>query len=157
MKIFKAWRYKCDFCGKNMRQKKPMERHELSCTMNPNRICKMHKYATGEDNPTVPSIASLLAILEAHRNDEDHGLKELREATNNCPCCILSSLRQSGLTSPVECSTEDEREMGTYLTDPLVGKDEFDFKKELEEFWAEQRSMQQQKNIDQGCFEMNIY
>jgi hypothetical protein len=159
MKIFKAWRYKCDFCGKNKHQKTAMEKHELHCTMNPNRVCKFHKYATGEENPTVPSIASMLILLESHKSDTDYGLKALREATDNCPCCILAALRQSGLTSPVEhYDGGDELTINTtYLSDPLVGKDEFDFKKELEDFWAEERSMQQQRNIDQGCFERSYY
>ena len=44
------------------------------------------------------------------------GLAKLREITANCPACILAALRQSGWAS-------------------FAGKDMFDFKKELEEFW----------------------
>ena len=114
-----------------------MVRHEEGCTANPNRICRLHKWVIGEKNPVIPSITQLLAVIEVHRNDVDHGLKELREAADDCPTCILAALRQSGLTNPVICAWENEGHSVTYRDKPLVSSDEFDFKKELDAVWSQ--------------------
>ena len=143
MKTFNAKRYKCDFCGKNQRQRKAMERHEEGCTANPYRICRMHKYATGEEFPVIPPITELLAILEEHQGDLDHGLKELRDAADDCPCCILSAIRLSGFCRGT--GKEGHIENGEYVSDyvePLIGQEQFDFKKEVASLWSEYRSME---------------
>ena len=99
MRVFKAWRYKCDFCGKNVRQRRSMERHEIRCTANPNRQCQFHKYVTKEPQPTV---AEMVAVLQEHCNDGDYGLKALREYVFDCLPCILTALRASGLCKGYE-------------------------------------------------------
>ncbi|MGA7885256.1 MAG: hypothetical protein WCA44_05890 [Acidobacteriaceae bacterium] len=129
MKQFKAWRYKCDFCGKNGRQKSSMVRHEIGCTANPDRICKIHHHATGEDLPSSPPVAEMLTLLREHSKDEDHGLKALRDFVDNCPCCILAAIRQSGLCKGY--ADEDG------YSPPAIGPEQFDFKKELASLWAE--------------------
>ena len=138
MKVFKAWRYKCDHCGKNSRQRKSMERHEDGCTMNLYRVCRMHKLVTGEEFPHVPSIFDMLALLRDHAKDEDHGLKALREFVDDCPCCILAALRQSGLCK----GTLDED--GYAL--PLVGVEQFDFGKERESLLSDVNHAREERN-----------
>ena len=129
MKKFKTWRYKCDFCGKNGYQAASMRKHEEGCTANPDRICRVHKYVTGGEEPTVPKISDLIAVLQAHKYDIDHGLKELREAADDCPCCILAALRQSGFSKGYYDGEVDEA--------PLIGKEQFDFQAELKSLWSE--------------------
>lgn len=128
MKKFPAWRYKCDFCGKNGRSSGAMKRHEEGCTANPNRICKIHRHATGEDNPAIPSVASLITILQEYKYDVDRGMKELRDAADDCPCCILAAVRQSGF-----CKGYVDEDG---YTEPLIGKEQFDFKAELANLWS---------------------
>jgi hypothetical protein len=112
-----------------------------------------------EDDPEVPNVSDLVSVLQEHKDDVDHGLKDLREAADDCPCCILSALVQSGFckgTGQNDCGYDDGEWYSNYV-EPLIGKDKFDFKKELEAFWSEERNMQQQKNLDQGYFEQSHY
>lgn len=136
MKTFKAWRFKCDFCGKNMRQKKAMVRHEIGCTMNPHRECRLHEYATG--GPCLVSAQYLADVLMSHKSDSDHGLKPLRDHCDNCPACILAAIRLSGFCAGT--GKEGHIEDGQYVSDyvePLIGKEQFDFKAELASMWSE--------------------
>jgi hypothetical protein len=140
MKIFKAWRYKCDFCGKNKHQKKAMEIHERGCTMNPDRLCKLHVWATGEEK--APSILDSIQILRDHYGDKDRGLAALREFVGNCPACILAALRQTEM-----CKGYADEEG---YSPPAIGKEQFDFKKELAEVWSEVRSNDEERRLDQA-------
>ena len=137
MRVFKAWRYKCDFCGKNVRQRRSMERHEIRCTANPNRQCQFHKYVTKEPQPTV---AEMVAVLQEHCNDGDYGLKALREYVFDCLPCILTALRASGL-----CKGYED---GEGPQPPRIGSEQFDFKKEMAEFWSEERNMQREDALN---------
>ena len=130
MKKYQVWRYECEFCGKKMLSGGWMGRHEKGCTANPNRICRFHKVVTGEDELIAPSVESLVKILIKHKNDEDHGLKVVREACDDCPCCILAALRQSGFCKGTNPGQED------YI-EPLIGKEQFDFAKEIASAWAD--------------------
>lgn len=140
MKIFKAWRYKCDFCGKNKRQKRAMEIHEAGCTMNPNRTCRLHIWATGEEK--APTIADSIEVLRAHYKDKDRGLQALRDAVVNCPACILAALRQTDM-----CKGYADEEG---YQPPAIGKEQFDFKKELEEVWTNVRDSQSERELNQA-------
>lgn len=134
MKTFKAWRFKCDFCGKNMRQRNAMAKHEAGCTLNPQRICRLHEYATG--SPLLVSAQYLADVLFSHQRDIDHGLQALRDHCDNCPACILAAIRLAGFCSGT--GKEGHIENGEYVSDyvePLIGKKQFDFKKELEQVW----------------------
>jgi hypothetical protein len=124
---FKAWRYKCEYCGKNGRSSGHMRKHEEGCTANPNRICRFHRVVTDEER-AAPTVAVLLEVLAAHRADTDHGLKALRESCDNCPCCILAALRQSGLTK----GYADEEG----YTPPAISDEQFNFKEEHAAVWA---------------------
>ncbi len=130
MKRFKAWRYKCDFCGKNGYSAGHMRHHELHCTMNPERICRVHKFVTGnDDDATIQPVVSLIAALREHWNDEDHGVKHLRDITDGCPCCILAVIRQSGASKGY---TDEDG-----YSPPHIGQEQFDFKKEMASLWAD--------------------
>lgn len=129
MKKFKAWRYKCDFCGKNGYSAGHMRSHETGCTANPNRVCKIHQYADlRRDRPGPLPVASLVVELQQHRNDEDRGISALRELAEDCPCCMLAAIRQSGLGKGY--ADEDGYDP------PWIGKEQFNFKEELARLWA---------------------
>jgi len=129
MKKFKAWRYKCDHCGKNGYSAGHMRNHEKHCTANPMRICLVHKHVTGEDDDgiVVRPVAPLIEVLRQNWNDSDHGLAKLRIASDDCPCCILAAIRQSGA-----CKGEVDGEGYTY---PPIGTEQFNFKAELQNVW----------------------
>ena len=119
MKSKRVLRYYCDFCKKSGCGKYAMEQHELYCTMNPNRKCKMCAIADMEQLP-IDALKRLLPLPKVMEDDygvgytvEENPLKKLHEATD-CPACILATIRQSGQMS--------------YMY-------EFDFKKECKLFW----------------------
>ena len=77
-----------------------MKKHELHCTMNPNRLCRMCKLKGG----TQISISRLVALLPKYNGLSKNYCKALEEAmiklrreTQNCPACILAALRQAGI------------------------------------------------------------
>lgn len=82
----------CGHCSKRKFTRPAMEKHELSCTMNPDRVCKMCKMAGLEQKP-VKELVALVPVFEFDKEEQDNG-KHLREATGNCPACILAALRQ---------------------------------------------------------------
>jgi len=128
MQKFKAWRYKCDFCGKNGRSAGHMRNHESGCTANPERICKIHQYADIRlENPGPLPVSELISTLRAHWHDEDHGVGALREAAEDCPCCMLAAIRQSGACRGV---IDEEG-----YADPWIGTALFNFKEELARLW----------------------
>ena len=98
MKSKKVWRYYCEFCGKGGCGKYAMEQHEIHCTMNPNRKCRMCAIA---ELRTVPMDELIKLLPEPHKED-NYGtihfkdLSKIRKVTNNCPACILATIRQSG-------------------------------------------------------------
>ena len=100
MKSKKVWRYYCEFCKKGGCGKYAMKQHEIHCTMNPNRKCRMCDIAEIEQVP----IDELMKLLPEPHTKDDYGtitfkktdLNELKEVTSNCPNCILATIRQSG-------------------------------------------------------------
>src|SRR3990167_2617624 len=84
MKKVKRWRYYCDFCKKSGCSGFFMNRHEIHCTMNPNRICRMCAYGKLKQNTVSENIEKVKL-----------GFDVLSKYVNGCPCCILSALRQS--------------------------------------------------------------
>lgn len=85
-----VWRYECEFCGKKGLSAGHMKAHEASCTANPARVCRMHVNYALPQKP-MPELRAAL-----NTNLPDCGLKALRELTDNCPMCILATIRQSG-------------------------------------------------------------
>ena len=74
-------RYYCEHCKKGSGSPSYMKRHEAACTLNPNRICRMH------GRPTL-SRDRLTEIMNAE------GFPAMCKAADECPACILSVVRQ---------------------------------------------------------------
>lgn len=120
MKKVKKWRYYCDYCKKSGASEYHMRNHEKKCTSNPDRICGICDVARFTQQ-------SSEKLKEAYKHG---GLKELRELSDNCPVCILATLKAS--MTPEEVFERYEKE--------------FDYNKELEEFWQEHNSEENQFN-----------
>lgn len=88
--------YYCDFCGKRRLLRPAMEKHELHCTMNPNRVCRWEllEYKHMPTHAMRKGIPRWLQ-LRAPLGTED--IEALREKVEQCPACMLSALRLSGL------------------------------------------------------------
>lgn len=85
-----------------------MAKHERGCTNNPNRACGL--CATAEE--VQPALSHMLPAYRAG------GLDALRKAANNCPACILATLRQTD----------------HHLRD---NADWFDYRKEADAWWSD--------------------
>lgn len=68
MRRVKRWRYYCDFCKKVGGSAGHMKTHELHCTGNPDRICRMCKLANLEQKP----IGSIKKIVQEHIAKENN-------------------------------------------------------------------------------------
>src|SRR4030043_432696 len=100
MKRKQVWRYYCDFCKKKTLSAGAMTIHEKHCTMNPNRDCRMCNYNGNSGSRPMNELLTLLPHdlnyeKEAYEDRINASLPELREATNNCPACIMAALRQA--------------------------------------------------------------
>jgi hypothetical protein len=130
MKKNKVWRYYCDYCKKGSCSGGHMKKHESSCTMNPNRKCKMCDYGGLKQQP----IADLINALGI---GDDNGFKKLSNLTDGCPVCILSAINQSGLQKG---QVYDKN--GKCVDEGFYFKD-FDFKKLRDEFLQEVNSQKE--------------
>ena len=121
MRSKKVWRYYCEYCKKSGCNKFYLERHEKHCTMNPNRECRFCKIIEKEDDIEKLPMDKLIELVP--------DLDKLREATNNCPACILAAIRQEYIKRE---SMEEEEEFSyrSYIA-------KFDYKKEVDKFWAD--------------------
>ena len=113
-----------------------MRKHELHCTKNPLRECRVCKMVAGEQKP----IAELLALLPKPVSREDEygfvvfnkdttenvnaALPSLRDACENCPACIIAALRQKGIPVPLATDFDFKREMGSIWNDINEYKDQ---------------------------------
>ncbi len=117
MKKVKKWRYYCEFCKKSGASGGHMQKHETGCTNNPRRICQFCKLNELEQKDATVLAANLKALAV---KDVDAAMKALRTECGDCPTCILSAIRQSGLLGYKE---EGYIDFG------------FDYQKEKEQFW----------------------
>lgn len=121
-------RYYCDHCKKAGGSGGHIRRHEFGCTANPNRACGICRENDFHPKP----LAELVALCRAratHHTDpttefdyhdlDAAALKELREAADGCPACMLAAMRQA----PAFASRQD-----------------FNFKEELASVWAEKNA-----------------
>jgi len=121
MRTKRVNRYYCDFCRKAGCSSGHMQKHERHCTMNPDRECR---FCAAVDGKQIP-IATLIAALPTRTVSDFDPLGSvdigaLREVSSNCPACILAAIRQAKL--------------------PVYLVQDFDFKKEVAEFWAERNN-----------------
>lgn len=126
MRVLHVIRYYCDFCSRGYFKKQSMERHEKGCTANPDRVCGLCEYAEPPLNQR--SIAELVACLSGAISGDlrcDEAMAKLREISEGCPGCILAAIRQSGIMKELYDSEYGFPDL------------KFDFKKELESWWAQ--------------------
>lgn len=142
MKERTVTQYSCDFCGKKLLQRSAMVKHELACTLNPNRKCRMCEAAGLMQLPVATLVALIpsrdllnipsqdvwdpMSYLEKEHVSAlieklDPTLKDLvakvEEAACRCPACMMAAFRQSGL--------------------PMGVLKAFDYKKLKKAFWAD--------------------
>ncbi|WP_299077832.1 hypothetical protein [uncultured Paraglaciecola sp.] len=82
----------CDHCNKRGFQRPSMARHERTCTANPQRECGMCQWMY-ENNEIDIHGKSVAELYSAIGEGGDDGLARLREASNDCPACMLSAIR----------------------------------------------------------------
>lgn len=102
--------FTCDYCGKKRYRRHIMASHELHCTLNPNRSCRMCK---GK-----PHINQIILVVKAtaklkgyelassqivdfnptsgYQAPESEVLKQIQELTDSCPACVLAVHRVGG-------------------------------------------------------------
>lgn len=86
MKRIKRWRYYCDFCKKAGGSSYHMQNHEVFCTNNPARQCRMCELLGVGPHEVSVLVQSL-----------NGGLEGLRITAEGCPWCIWAAIKQSGL------------------------------------------------------------
>lgn len=140
MRVKRVNRYYCDFCDKGGYSAGHMKKHELHCTANPDRTCRMCK-ALDQNQPDLKPAIELLpdpGKLKTNYSDEfgewtrydgllealKVALPKIRDILDECPVCMYSALRRRGLFA-------DGQLYG------LVREAGFDFKGELQATWAE--------------------
>ncbi len=84
MKAKRVWRYYCDYCKKSGCSGAAIKKHELHCTMNPERKCRMCELIDINQEPIITLFGAL----------DSEGLAGLRFAADDCPVCIFAALRQ---------------------------------------------------------------
>ena len=113
MKRRQCWRYTCDFCKKSNCSASSIKQHELHCTMNPNRVCRMCARVGDKQAPMPDLIAAIryaaVPGFEEYKVEDlggDFGkigvppmkvqkIDALRTVAHNCPACILAAMRQA--------------------------------------------------------------
>jgi hypothetical protein len=112
----RAWRYKCEFCGKTGSSASHMTRHERGCTKNPNRLCGVCHQKWDDDHKEI-----LIKALGDGRSKEV--VDDLREAAEGCHACMMAAVRLSGLQTP-----PDEEGPGFSI-------EHFNYKEEKDRYW----------------------
>ena len=119
--------YYCDYCKKSGGSAGHMKRHERGCTKNPNRECGVCGLVEGTPQP-LESLIRLWQDAEEERyhaapgkgydfltelltNEANAVLPQVRDAANNCPACILASIRQAGIPVPMVTGFDWTNEM----------------------------------------------
>lgn len=117
-------RYYCDHCKKGNGSPSAMKRHEVGCTLNPQRVCGMCAKLADDGGPEpAPPRDELLRML-----DGEEGFKAMTDAANDCPACILSALRARNV----------EGEFGQYtVPGPEDGRNEWSYATAKVSWWAE--------------------
>jgi hypothetical protein len=96
----------CDHCSGRKFTVPAMVKHELACTMNPNRVCRMCKMAGLTQKP-LSELMAAAPVFELDREKQDDG-SALRKAAGNCPACILAAIRQSNEAGYMEFNWKEE-------------------------------------------------
>ena len=132
--------YYCDFCGKRGLSKGHMKTHELHCTLNPNRKCRL---CDGHDlNPLIEKYKNTYKIVETsdvldapytvtHFEwiDKPVTSEMILDDVDQCAMCALTIVRLSKLTE------------GYY-----DGAFNYDHKKALDAWWDEVHEEERQSD-----------
>ena len=127
----KRWRYYCDFCKKAGGSGGHMARHEKHCTMNPDRECGVCFNMLEIERKPMSELVALLPDGKGYLQEEqdemisygtlqkeaEKAMPALREATENCPACIMAALRQAGIPIPMVESFNFTKEMASIWAD----------------------------------------
>jgi hypothetical protein len=90
--------YYCDYCKKKMFVKSAMEKHELCCTANINRHCKMCDLMGAENDikdiiqKTEKTLAGKYTLC-MDIEDDKKTFDEIFDTLNRCPACMLTVMR----------------------------------------------------------------
>jgi len=113
MRKVQRWRYYCDFCKKAGGAAAAMLKHEGSCTLNPDRHCRLCNLTNGGQAFEMPEALALLPDPTAWHAEWSQELQTdlaekteaampaLRELTQNCPACIMAALRCKKIPVPM--------------------------------------------------------
>jgi hypothetical protein len=131
--VRKVNRYYCDFCPKANCSRPSIEKHEASCTLNPNRVCRMCALMEGGEDVAEP-LSVLIALLpDASAIHPEPGtfcaedaysnlaaalkaaMPVLRKAAANCPACIMAALRQARIPVPIAEDFDFQKESKAIL------------------------------------------
>ncbi len=126
----KVWRYYCEFCKKSGGSGGHIKKHELHCTLNPDRKCGMCNLA-GEDPEKIDVLLSILPDPKKYKMPDGFGffewpglakeveevMPELREKTQGCPVCIMAALRQKGISVPMITTFDYKEESEIWLSE----------------------------------------
>lgn len=99
MRREQKWVYYCDHCAKSGRSASHMKKHEMHCTKNPKRECRMCKCVNNKQ-PEMETMLCVIGTAEQMADNETNMLRfdinvtPIRDITHNCPACILAALRQ---------------------------------------------------------------
>ncbi len=98
MKKRLVWRYTCEFCKKANCSAPSIAKHELHCTKNPARVCRMCM-RVGEKQPPISELIAAIHFVPVTEfldiQIQERRLDRVRIAARNCPACILAAIRQS--------------------------------------------------------------
>ena len=143
MRIRRVNRYYCDFCKKSGGSKHHMGNHERGCTLNPNRSCGICYHAGEVQVDSMKLLVGMLPKVEEYTTKRSYGteiditdaanaaLPALRDATENCPACIMAAIRQAGIPVPA-------------VTD-------FDYRAEINSFWSDINETRRQEEYQGQC------
>jgi hypothetical protein len=94
MKTVKKNVYYCEYCNKHGLSAGHMSRHEKSCTLNINRICRVCNLLDNEKLELQPIIDKHLALYLQTDYLKPYNGQPILEDCNTCPACTLSIIRQ---------------------------------------------------------------
>lgn len=114
MKIVQKNVYYCEYCKKKSLRKDVIQKHEIYCTMNPGRRCKICEMGEFETKP----LSELLELTKKYNKLEviDNGygyaievdgsltveeFEEIRGFVGICPCCLMAVIKQNKLHPPM--------------------------------------------------------
>lgn len=124
-------RYYCDHCKKGSGSPSFMKRHEVGCTLNPQRVCGMCALVN-DGRGLAPPRDELVRIMDAE------GFTTMREAAMDCPACILAALRTKNST--------DEETGAPIVLGPEDGRESWAYKPAKDQWWKEFNSAQAERN-----------